>query len=899
MRRWGLRFTTLMIAILAACGGDTTISPSDRSVPGSTGSTPQAVTPAVATSCSVADITGDLTTLMSALTPNENSTLGKFQYVQTLMAYNNPDSTAKARDFTVNTLISFINIKYSQASPSDQATYAALLAKVQSELLCFVGMFSIPTTNTPKAFALPNGMGGVWFPPDFCDGTCPGINVALDQVLACTLPGVPAGCVQDPLKTLLDKYGIYLKIALSGGTPNPNSALPVVALCAPSETDPLVLPGLRVGHQHTGTGNPAGFDILALVGIPTDLQALLSCPSYGAMNSGTGSPTVLGQMISRLATLLLPEKLSARPTFLTAGFGGSTRTFSPFGLIDIGLSATGGVGGSKSSFSPANPDAAPSAPALATDANGNLVDVAGTIQKTSLPGVYVKTGLGTAIPGATVTFSMTNPISTNPPYNQTPSQASVCDVNEASQSQITVTTDINGFAQLGCVRFGTLAGYKNLKAVVDPSTASGLGGGGLDNVTVTACDPNCGAPGSTTTLNWLVTTQPAAAAKLTIESIATTAAAGAAFSPQPVIKVRDLYDNVVTTSTAVVTPSATGPAGSTGGLINTNPPDVVAGVAAVAGVATFSYLGIGGTVGSWNVSFGSPGLTSASASVAITAGAAATIRTYMPPSAPVSAAEYTYPGLATSGTAISPSPQARVRDAYGNPVVGQAISWQAVNSTISVGGATTTGTGGLAQVTSWTPGTGESSLLASVSGIADPAVFFAATALGNPVFLCELGDDDKNFLTVGNSNTNKTDLAPIKVSDPRDNVVDLFFYMSVTGQSNSFSSYPVDVKVYRTSGSATSPGTTQVGAATGAMVALPGNNGKPQFQHIKLTSPVLKSTGNNLLWFVITMVNPPSGRTFQLWYNNLASNKLTSACKASYIGTGNSPTQGAALMLKN
>jgi hypothetical protein len=101
-----------------------------------------------------------------------------------------------------------------------------------------VGLFVIPTSNSPKVVVTSDHLMGIWFPEGFCDASCGGINVVLDVLTACTSPGVPAGCTPAPLGTLLDTYGNYMKVTLSGGTPNlqtPDS--PVVGICAPVGTE--------------------------------------------------------------------------------------------------------------------------------------------------------------------------------------------------------------------------------------------------------------------------------------------------------------------------------------------------------------------------------------------------------------------------------------------------------------------------------------------------------------------------------------------------------------------------------------------------------------------------------------------------------------------------------------
>ena len=528
---------------------------------------------------------------------------------------------------------------------------------------------------------------------------------------------------------------------------------------------------------------------------------------------------------------------------------------------------------------------------MATGVDGNLVDTVGFKQVTDLPGVYVKTGLGTAIPGATVTFSMLNPV-TAPVQRHAVHCVRVRWRRRQSGPTIVVTTDANGFAALGCVNFGPTVGFKNLQASIDPSTADGVAGGGITEVTVTACDPVCGVAGATTTLHWLVETKAGNADRLSIQSIATTAVAGSVFGQQPVLRVLDRLNNVVLSPAVVVTPAATGPAGSTGGLIGSSTPS------SVSGVVNFSGLGIGGTAGVWKVKFTAPGSIKAdSANVTITAGAAATIQTLMRPGSTV-AQTYTYAGIVTSGTPVNPVPKAVVKDQYGNPVNLQTVTWSAVNSTVTVGSGGTTDANGLAAVTSWTPGIGESTLLASV-GALNPASFSATSALGASVFLCELGVADLNFLTYDNSK-NKTDLGPLKVADPKKNILDLFFYMSVTGQSNTFASYPVDVKVYRTASNATSQAGSIIGLGHRCRgLARQQRQAAACNIQAEPAGRWPRSTNNQSLWFVVTIVNPPGGRTFQIWHSTLVREQVVDGLQGVVVKSGTTLKVGAEYMLKN
>lgn len=152
---------------------------------------------------------------------------------------------------------------------------------------------------------------------------------------------------------------------------------------------------------------------------------------------------------------------------------------------------------------------------------------------------------------------------------------------------------------------------------------------------------------------------------------------GQAFTGQPVIEIRDLYDNVVDEgpdATANVTASIFAGAGSLGGTLTK---------AAVAGIATFTDLEID-TVGSHRVRF-------TKADKSGTGGAATLTLTTDPfdvtPGAATTLAFSVQPGGGTAGVAFAQQPKVEIRDALGNVDT---------SSTASVTLALTTGTGSLA-----------------------------------------------------------------------------------------------------------------------------------------------------------------------------------------------------------
>ena len=102
-----------------------------------------------------------------------------------------------------------------------------------------------------------------------------------------------------------------------------------------------------------------------------------------------------------------------------------------------------------------------------------------------------------------------------------------------------------------------------------------------------------------------VTVNPGAASKVVITTQPAGAVAGVRLTTQPVVEIRDAADNLVTTSSASVVAAVNGSGTLTGTLTA-----VVTG-----GVARFTDLALGGTVGGRTLVFASPGLTAATSNV--------------------------------------------------------------------------------------------------------------------------------------------------------------------------------------------------------------------------------------------------------------------------------------------
>src|SRR2546425_1238057 len=95
------------------------------------------------------------------------------------------------------------------------------------------------------------------------------------------------------------------------------------------------------------------------------------------------------------------------------------------------------------------------------------------------------------------------------------------------------------------------------------------------------------------------------------------------------------------------------------------------------GAAAFSGLSVGGSSGSYSLSFGATGLTSVSSgAIALSAGAATQLTLTTPPSA-----------TAQSGVALAQQPVVQLQDANGNPVSQSGVL---VTATVTPAGATPT-----------------------------------------------------------------------------------------------------------------------------------------------------------------------------------------------------------------
>ncbi len=211
---------------------------------------------------------------------------------------------------------------------------------------------------------------------------------------------------------------------------------------------------------------------------------------------------------------------------------------------------------------------------------------------------------------------------------------------------------------------GTLAGTTTVAAVAGVASFSNLRIDAAGAKTLQFAD------GALTSVDsGSFTVSPAAATQLVLSSQPAGATAGAPFTTQPVVTVRDAFGNTVTGNSSSVTATINTGSGSLQGTVT---------VAAVNGIASFSNLRID-TAGAKTLQLTDGALTSVnSGSFTVSPGAASVL------------ALTTQPAGATAGSVFATQPVVTVRDAYGNTVTGDGSS---VTATIN------TGTGSLAGTT--------------------------------------------------------------------------------------------------------------------------------------------------------------------------------------------------------
>jgi hypothetical protein len=430
----------------------------------------------------------------------------------------------------------------------------------------------------------------------------------------------------------------------------------------------------------------------------------------------------------------------------------------------------------------------------------------------------------------------------------------------------------DGYASVPCLNFGTVPGYKNLKATFDPT--------GVDPL---ACIINAAGvcATATTSSNFLVETTPGVPTRLVVIGSpgSTSAQAGVAMDAQPVLEVQDgsvshnpvILTSALTLSAVTVTNSDGTPCTKCDVSSFTPTWDLA------AGRVTLSGLALGGEVTkTYKLTFGSGSLTPATALVTVSGAGAADKIEAIDPSGGI------YPLVTYDAfAAVSPNPTARVRDKYDNNVAGAGVAW--VRTDALPGGSISAptpagGTGSNGQSYAvWTLGNGDNALEARLSGLT-PAIF-SAHAAADTLAACTVSGSQKKIDLAKYSSGISGYLGNLSILVPlghQGSIRSAELAMSVTGQSSGTGGYTTSIRAYRlnSSGAKILPA-----IATGApynasnpsdqTLRIPGDNGSPAPIRFNLvpTSGINTAVVGAERVAVEVQVTAASTRTFQVWYN--------------------------------
>lgn len=212
----------------------------------------------------------------------------------------------------------------------------------------------------------------------------------------------------------------------------------------------------------------------------------------------------------------------------------------------------------------------------------------GASQPMAVSGAAAALAVATAPAGCAAGLACTTPVSVS--------------VNDSGGNRVTASTaSVTASVSAGA----TLVGATTIPAVAGLATFTNLGVAGNVGTAYTITFSSSGLTSATTS----VIPSAVTGTKLGVIVAASGAAAGSPFATPPQVAVQDVSGNTVTGNQVVVTAAVS----SGGQLIGT------ATVTTVAGVATFTGLGISGPIGTYTLTFTSTGLASATQAVAVAA----------------------------------------------------------------------------------------------------------------------------------------------------------------------------------------------------------------------------------------------------------------------------------------
>ncbi|HXL07743.1 MAG TPA: Ig-like domain-containing protein, partial [Gemmatimonadales bacterium] len=565
---------------------------------------------------------------------------------------------------------------------------------------------------------IPTNASGVAALTSWTLGTTPGSN---------TLTATSSGLSGSPVTfTAQGAAGPATQIAVNGGSGQ------VAAVGTAVATPPSVIvrdqfanpvAGVAVTFSTTGdngTVDPAGAVTTNASGIAAlsswTLGTTAKTDTLRATAAGlAGSPVTFTATATAGGPSAAQSTVAAAPETITAGLGASTITVTvrdangnPVSGATVTLAATPTTGNTLTQ------------PAGTTNGSGQIT---GSLSSTAAGAKTV-----TATVNGTVTVAQTATVTVNPAGASASqslvaaSPGTITASTGSSTSTITVTVkDENGNPVSGATV--TLAAAPTtgitLTQPAGTTNASGQITGALSSTAAGAKTVTATVNGSVTvTQTATVTVSAAAAASIAPHAgNGQTAPAGTAVLVPPSVIVTDAFGNP---ASGVSVTFAPGPAsGSVTGATQTTD---ASGIATVGGWTLSTTAGSNTLTASSGALSGSPVTFTATG----TAGPAAQI-----------AVNGGNNQTATVGNAVPIAPSVIVRDQFGNPVAGVAVTFTpaAGSGTVSPTSPVTSDAGGIAAVTSWTLGAtaGTDTLRATATGLAgSPVVFLATATAGGP-----------------------------------------------------------------------------------------------------------------------------------------------------------------------
>ncbi|RLS23708.1 MAG: hypothetical protein DWH70_08955 [Planctomycetota bacterium] len=289
---------------------------------------------------------------------------------------------------------------------------------------------------------------------------------------------------------------------------------------------------------------------------------------------------------------------------------------------------------------------------IATFTNVGISGIAGTPYTLT----FTSTGLTVATQTITPTFGTATQATLTTPALGSPSGSAfttqpIITIKDSAGNTVTNSTASVTMAVSGANGLATTVGTTTINAVAGIATFAGVGISGTAGTPYTLTFTSTGLTIATQTIT--PTFGIATQAPLTTNPAG--APSGSAFTTQPVITIKDTFGNTVTNSTASVTmtvSSGDNKATTVGAFI----------INAVAGVATFTNVGISGTDGtSYTLTFTSGSFT-ATQSITATFGLA------------TQAILTTQAAGSASGSAFTTQPVITIKDTFGNIVTNSTTS---------------------------------------------------------------------------------------------------------------------------------------------------------------------------------------------------------------------------------